>query len=348
MKKIVHIVDSMERGGQEAFILDLTSEQKKMGFDTSVICLYQKGILAEKAESIGIKLISLDGIRLSKKQIIRLLSQHLLKNKYDAIHTHNRQPLFFSILAAPSLRSKIVNTRHGNGVRGIYWTLAALFCKKIVNVSADLFEQSNWINRVLLKHKNEVIKNGINIQKAISTGANIGNLIIVGRLNPVKNHKLALNILKKCLDRGMHVKLTIVGDGQERKTVETEIERLNLQNNVDLLGDRSDVNQLLLNADIFLLTSFSEGHSIALLEASGAGLPSIVTNVGGNAEIVQQNITGWSININDVDMFVDKIQTLINDRDLRYQMSKQAKVWVLNNASITSCAKQYENIYFKP
>jgi glycosyltransferase involved in cell wall biosynthesis len=341
MKKILHVVDSLERGGQETFLLDLAITQKKMGYKVEIICIFTGGILIEKAEQNDISVVALTEC----KYKILGLKKAIDNFKPDVIHTHNRAPAFITLLAKFTYFHKIVNTRHGNGVRGLYWTIAAFFIKKIINVSEDLYQESNFLNRKCLSYKNVVIKNGIVIPTIISNNNNLGRLIIVGRLNSVKNHSLALHIIKECLNQNLPVTLDIVGDGPEYSFIQFEIKSLALEGHVNLLGDRNDVNDLLSHSDLFLLTSLSEGHSIALLEACATGLPAIVSNVGGNSEIVQNNVSGFINELDDVDGFVKNIKILILDRNRRYEMSKSAREWSLENASMESCAKEYLKIY---
>jgi len=345
MKKVLHIVDSLERGGQETFLLDLAITQQNMGCLVEIVCLYKGGILAEKAKKNGITVAIINKPKSSLIKKLAYLRKIIVEFTPDIIHSHNRRPLIMTILAAPQYARKTINTRHGNGVRGLYWSLAALFAKRIVNVSDDLFQQSNWFNRALLKNKNTVIKNGILINNKVSTGNEVGKILIVGRLNPVKNHLLALQIIKECISQEIPVSLDVIGDGPCKKDIDKKIEELDLGQYVTLLGDRNDVQELLTKADLFLLTSFSEGHSIALLEACAAGLPAIVTNVGGNGEIIQHGSTGYVMELSNIASMVDSIKRLVSDRDLRAGMSTATREWVIENASMENCAREYSTTY---
>lgn len=341
MKKIIHIVDSMERGGQENFILTLAKQQQRKGNHVTIICIFVGGVLAEHAKKFNISVLVLKGHEIGKLSTINRLRSIISSGCYDLIHTHNRRPLVFAMLSSFGQRHKIINTRHGNKVKGLYWSIAAFFAKKIINVSNQLFESSNFVNRHFLKFKNDVITNGIEIPKAKNLSPEKGSLIMVGRLNPVKNHLLALKIVRKCIDFDIPLTLKIVGEGPSRTIIEKAIATLNLEKYVFMLGDRSDVPTLLSNADMFLLTSISEGHSIALLEASAYGLPLLATNVGGNSEIVQYGKTGWYFDLEDIDGFVTVISNLVVDRKLRERISILAQEWANQNANIEICSNKY-------
>lgn len=345
--KIVHVVDSLSRGGQETFLVNLAVEQKSVGHEVIIVALDIGGVLEEVAIDNGIIVECIPASSLSTFAIIKHLKLLMKTITPDIIHTHNRRPLFLAFLSSPLECMKIVNTRHGNGVRGLYWSIAAIFARKIINVSEDLYTESNWVNKFLLRNKNVVIKNGIIIGEHINEGKFTNQLIMVGRLNYVKNHIFALHILQRCLQRGEDVFLTIVGDGEERNLIESEIRKLNIEDRVCLLGDRSDVVELLLASDVFLMTSLSEGHSIALLEACAAGVPAIVSNVGGNVEIIHNNQTGFVVDLNNIDGFVDAIGKLTKDRTLWKQFSKSTREWVIDNASMKRCGIDYEKVYKK-
>ena len=91
------------------------------------------------------------------------------------------------------------------------------------------------------------------------------------------------------------LRLDIVGDGSEKSDLMWLCEDLNLSGSVRFLGFQNDVTSFLKQADAFVLPSFSEGFSIALVEAMLCGLPSIVTKIGGPSEIIEEGKTGYLI-----------------------------------------------------
>lgn len=343
--KILHIVDSLERGGQESFLIDLAVAQKRMGHEISILCLKCKGVLEEKATAHNIPVSSLECNQISKFRALSRVRSEIERIAPDVLHAHNRLPLIMSICAMPRHSSRIINTRHGNGVRGLYWSMAATFAHKIINVSQKIYDQSNIYNKSILNRKNIVIRNGVNVNSIHSRGNRIGSLIMVSRLHKVKNHAFALQIVKECINQDLPVKLQIVGDGPEADELKKSVSLMNLDSIVSFLGDRGDVSELLSESDIFLLTSWSEGHSIALLEATATGLPSVVTDVGGNSEIVQDGVTGFVVPFGDVSAFVDSIRILIEDRSLWRKFSENAVDWALNNASMDACAILHQKVY---
>ncbi len=96
-----------------------------------------------------------------------------------------------------------------------------------------------------------------------------------------------------------NIKCVIIGDGPQFHTLENMIKEENLTNSVILTGYRKDASKLVAAFDVFALTSFSEGISMAMLEAMSLGVPCIATKVGGNVELIQNNVSGWLVESND-------------------------------------------------
>jgi glycosyltransferase involved in cell wall biosynthesis len=339
--KIIHLVDSLERGGQEVFLVNLAACQVKSGHDVTIICSTSAGVLEGKAKQLGVRVnASLVDIKNTFTKLVKLYSI-VSEIKPELIHTHNRQPLIYAVFSLSFLRSRIINTRHGDNVRGLNWSLSAIFSYKIVNVSAELFQSSNFVNRNLFKFKNIVIHNGIPIKKSLSSGKNIGNMIMVGRLSAVKNYDYALEIVQQCKLKGTRLHLNIIGDGPEKVRLQEMVSKQGLNSEITFLGDRDDVHKLLCESDIFLMTSTSEGHSIALLEAVAAGLPCLVSDVGGNSEIITDGYNGYVIKLENLNGFVESLARLMSDRSLWSVFSENSRAWALKNTSIDKCAENY-------
>ncbi len=147
------------------------------------------------------------------------------------------------------------------------------------------------------------------------------------------------------LERGDADRLVIVGDGELRSELELLIERLGLEQQVVLLGDRSDIPQVLAAFDIFALTSETEGYSVALLEAAAAGLAIIASDVGGNSEIVRHNETGILVGPRTVGGFVRALNLLAADSNVRQGLGRGAARWARENAGLGSMVTAYDVLY---
>jgi glycosyltransferase involved in cell wall biosynthesis len=117
----------------------------------------------------------------------------------------------------------------------------------------------------------------------------------VGRFDEIKNLPMLVQSLAGACTRVPQLRGLLVGDGPVFDAVRSQVARAGLEERVRLTGYRPDARRLSQCLDLFVLASFSEGTSMALLEAMSAGVPVAVTAVGGNPEIVSDGETGWLV-----------------------------------------------------
>jgi len=150
-------------------------------------------------------------------------------------------------------------------------------------------------------------------------------LISIGRLVYQKAHIFLVRAMQAIRAEWPEVVLYIAGEGPLRSDLEQQIGDLKLSQQVYLLGNRNDVPTLLSIADIFVLSSRWEGLSMAMLEAMGAGLPVVATEVEGMGEVIQQNIQGLLVPPEDADALAGALLELIKHPALRNKMGLEAR-----------------------
>ena len=139
--------------------------------------------------------------------------------------------------------------------------------------------------------------------------------------------------------------LLIIGDGPERENLEEFASELGLASHVIFTGFREDAAMFYKITDIFLLTSFSEGTAMTLLEAMASGLPCIATDVGGNPEIVMNGETGFIIPSRDEKILAEKIRELLGNDLMRKRMGKAGRKRFEENFTAAGMTSSYEAIY---
>ncbi len=120
---------------------------------------------------------------------------------------------------------------------------------------------------------------------------------------------------------------------------------LRLDGNIRLLGSRADIPALLASADIGILCSHEEGFSNAILEGMAAGLPMVVTDVGGNAEAVVDQETGFVVPAHDPAALGAAILALASNAELRKKLGKAARRRVETHFSLEQCVERYDALY---
>jgi L-malate glycosyltransferase len=174
-----------------------------------------------------------------------------------------------------------------------------------------------------------------------------GDLLVavVANLWPVKGHRLFLDAVALAHERVPQARFLLVGDGPERHFLESRIAALGLGKTVFLLGTRYDVPAILARAHAACLPSRAEGLSNALMEEMTAGLPAVATDVGGNAELIEDGVSGFIVPPGDVRSLAARLSLLLSDREAARRMGAAARRKAGNELSLFAMSEGYRNLY---
>jgi glycosyltransferase involved in cell wall biosynthesis len=359
--RILHVVESLERGGLERVVINLVLAQSAAGHQVAVNCLFREGLLAAELHLAGVP-VACAGKRtgIDLKALARLRA-NARSFGAELVHSHNAVANYYAAAALLGRRTGLVNTRHGMGAGAqarkekLYrLSLRRTAAVATVCVAARAsFAASGLVPDSML----HVVLNGVDISAFDGSGpsADAARTALelptdafvvgtVGRLNPAKNHARLLDAFALLHARLPRSRLVIVGGGALRDDLTARIARLGLGDAVTMCGDRSDVAALLPAFDVFALTSDTEGYSVALLEAGAAALPCVVSDVGGNAEIVQDGVTGIIVRPADAAGFAAALAQLA-DRARARQLGRAARSWVQAHGSVAAMARAYDVFY---
>lgn len=285
--------------------------------------------------------------------------------KFDVIHIQfgiNSYP-FIQLKKYGLLNQKIVVTFHGFDA---HFTPSTLSQKK--EEYKSLFELVDLItvNTAYLKEKIitlggavskiKIMPMPVNTDKFVpanKTKTNSFKLISIGRLVEIKGHSYALKTVSELIRRGHAINLTIIGEGEERLNLETQIKHLGLENNVTICGEKSQdfIISQLQQSDVFLMTSITdstgrqEAQGVVTIEAQSCQIPVVVFNSGGVPYTLKDTVSGFLCKEKDVIEMANKIEFLINNEQARISMGKAARQFVLKEYSNTVMAKQWKQLY---
>lgn len=172
-------------------------------------------------------------------------------------------------------------------------------------------------------------------------------MVIVANLIPYKGHGDLIDALahvRSSLPSSWRL-LCVGRDDGIGSVLEERAKQLGLGDNISWLGERNDVADMLAAADIGILCSHEEGFSNAILEGMAAGLPMIVTDVGGNREAMTDGVTGLIVPSRAPQKLGEAIVTLANDPALRKAMSKASRERAVKRFSLESCITDYNQFY---
>lgn len=360
----MHVILSMQVGGAERLVYDMVRYPAFAENKPIVCCLDTIGELGEKLLQDGYKVWCKGrnpGLDLT---VIGWLREIIKREHVDVVHAHQYSPLFYAVPAALlSGRKKLVYTEHGrfhpeqkSWKRTIFNPLLSLGVDHLVAISAATAQAMATYDNFPLS-RIEVIHNGIDCssmnpesnnhfkRQELGLDPSCRLLGTAGRLNSIKNMSMMIRGLKLVLQQVPNTYLVIAGQGEEREMLKNLAVELEVNDRIKFIGLRFDLPEIYPLFDVFLLTSFTEGISVTLLEAMASGVPAVVTDVGGNREIVLDGKSGYLVPVNDDGLLAQKVVAVLRDADLATQMGKVAKRQILDNFSMKGMLQAYQKMY---
>jgi glycosyltransferase involved in cell wall biosynthesis len=167
-------------------------------------------------------------------------------------------------------------------------------------------------------------------------------LLFVGRLAGVKGLPVLLEAMARLKPHRPSLRLSVAGDGPDRRKLEEQAKRLGLAENVRFLGYQSQqqVRDLLQQTDVFVLASFAEGVPVVLMEAMAAGVPVVATQIAGIPELVEDGASGFLVPPADPHALADRVERLLADADLRSRFGASGRKKVEREFNITTEAER--------
>jgi glycosyltransferase involved in cell wall biosynthesis len=196
-----------------------------------------------------------------------------------------------------------------------------------------------------LFHRNEDSR--ISVRKSLGIPDRSWCLVYVGHLKVKKGVIDLLRIFKVLKDNKFPLYLIVIGEGEDRKKMEIEIDRASVRKLVFLMGtiQQETIPYFLSASDIFLFPSHQEGLPNALLEAMACELPVVASRVGGIPEIVREGVDGLLIKPGDIEGFVHATEILLSDGILRSKMGRTGRERVQEKFSWSRGAEEIGKVY---
>jgi glycosyltransferase involved in cell wall biosynthesis len=283
----------MEMGGAEKLTATLCRLQRDRGHTASVHCLYLVGALGEELQAEGFEVILHHPC--SFFHLMRCLYREFRRSRPDVVHCHNATAAIVAALPARLAGVKtVIATRHGL-VKPPYqlrcelkFALASRWCDWIVGVCegtrTNLLAAPFAARDRIIHIYNGALPADI---RAVPRPKSGFTLLYVGRLAPPKDHATLLRAVALTRKHHPNVQLWRVGDGPLEISLRKLSDELGLSECVTFFGEQADVSPFMLAADLFVMSSVTEGLPVSLLEAMSVGLPAVVTDVGGMGEIAR-------------------------------------------------------------
>jgi len=354
MKKILYVVYSLDIGGLERVVVDLVNSLNPDVYQPYICCTANAGALAADLKHPNSLFVLGNKGRInyrSCKKIYDLLNELDI----DIVHSHNTPGLLYSFIPAKLCKVPIIHTNHGYVYTEKEHILVDIVEKSMSrNVSRYVCVSKELNHEMIKKYKIRekkmcIIYNGIRIpgdsdyiedKKGILIGS-------VGNLRAIKNYKLLIESFDRIVRQYPDCRLELIGEGDEYDNLVELRNKLSLQDKVYFRGQVRDVHKYLKRFDIFVLPSLSEGISMSVLEALSLRKICVLSDVGGNPEIIEHGKNGFLFKSNNKTDLIEKLSYVIDgfDRQEIDEIKERALQTVTERFSLPAMIRGYCDLY---
>lgn len=339
--------------GSERYFLALIPSLISQGINVEICCIIKKSakisalpfleLLKEKNIPFHIVECRSYGSPLIPFKINRIVK----KIKADIIHSHLIYADVWSAIVKRFLNKKItiISTKHGYHEstyvkycltpekipHNLYYYLFKFSHNKMDSSYACSYGLADFYCTagLTMDKKMQVIQHGfdypeISINDHSQYRFSMHQLIITGRLIERKGHHFILEIMPNLISLFPDIILIVLGTGELEQNLKQKVKDLEIDDHIKFMGFQSDVNQFLINSDIMLVTSYSEGLPLVIFESFNAKIPVITFNTIGSNELIENNETGIVVPAFDTRILQEEISHLLANPVKRSKLASAA------------------------
>lgn len=313
-------------------------------------------------------------IKPSNIKAYKQLKNIIDENKYKIIHCHTPVGGVLTRLAARKARkkynTKVIYTAHGfhfyKGAPLLNWIIyysiekvCARWTDCLITITNEDYEfAKKHLKAQNIEHVNGVGMNPKRLKQELTQeekdkfktklGIRKEDIVFsyIAELNANKNQMLLIKTIQELKKEQHNIRLLLIGDGPLKEQYQQYIKENNLENKIQLLGKRQDINELLSITNIYLASSIREGLPVNVMEAMYKGLPIIATDNRGHRELIHNGKNGYICEKNDTENFEDNIQKFLKDMSIINNMKEINKILV-KKYELEEVKNKMEEIYKK-
>ncbi|MBN9647081.1 glycosyltransferase family 4 protein [Terrisporobacter glycolicus] len=367
MKKILYVTTVSRT--INAFLIPHIERLIDEGYEVDCACSIDKEVdkrIVDKGCNIFDTPFSRNPLDVKNIKAFKKLIKLQRENQYDIVHVHTPvASVFGRILKRKFPSLKTIYTVHGfHFFKGgpklnwlIYYPIEKLMAKytdMAVTINSEDFERAKKIGI-----KEVCMTNGVGLdlsfynhklydKKQCRKKFNINDddfvIVMIAEVNKNKNHEQMINAVEELVKVHKSVKVLCAGDGPLLKHIKEEIKNRNLSHVINMLGFRSDINEIISCSDVGMLMSYREGLPRNIMELMAFGKPIVGTNVRGVRDLIDEGKNGYLVEVGDYMKTFYALNTLINDNNLLSKMSENCLKRV-NKYSIEHIMKELVEVY---
>jgi len=353
---IAHVIHRLDVGGMENGLVNVINRLPEDRYRHAVVSLTGSSDFAKRIERDDVPIVTLNkkpghdlGVHLRLYRAFRELRPTI-------VHTRNLAAVEAVAAAAAARVPFRVHGEHGRDVQDPEGTMRRYrFLRKALSPMIHRFiALSRDLERYLLasvgipSSKVVRITNGVDLDRFRPDERRPGAPVVIGsvtRMQEVKDPLTLARAFVLLLKRGADARLVLVGDGPLLSRVRGQFEDAGVSSRVTLAGRRDDVPRVMRSFDIFCLSSRVEGISNTILEAMASGLPVVATGAGGNAELVENGVTGTLVPPRDPELLADVLARYVDDENLRRTQGLAGRARAEREFGLEGMVARYLGVY---
>jgi glycosyltransferase involved in cell wall biosynthesis len=356
--KVMFVVARLSIGGAERQLVELIKGIDRTQFDPCLVSLDRSGGFAQVIERLGVPIFYAERKYRFDPFVALRLVRLINRQRVSLLHSFLSTAGVYGSVAARIAGIPIVNS----AIRASRYPTAyeRLFLKPSFALSQVVTANSEAGRRVFSKlapHNIRVVHNGVDMtrfsrlsdvkQKKASLGfAQFAHVVtLVARMSPEKNPMMFLRAAGIVLKQEPNTAFLLVGSGSLKEELELEIRRAGLGNNVFMMGECTNVEEILQITDVGALTSNTEGLPNAIIEMLASGVPVVATDCGGTTEVLEDMRTGFCVERNDENRMARRMVELLRDQGLRKAMGMRGIEAIQEKFSIHGMVETTQSIY---
>jgi glycosyltransferase involved in cell wall biosynthesis len=359
--KIVHLVTSLEVGGAQHNMLLGLPNLDPTRYKHILISIMDRMQMKQQFQKAGIEVHSL-GLRKKTDITAALRLRSLLKTiRPDILHTYLiHGNVLGRIVGRLAGVPTIIGSELTIGQAGRIGRLATKLTNPLtdaVEVNSETGGRSAVDDLGVPESKIEVVLPGLDLDAFGGTDqrsqvrAELGVedsehlVLFVGRLRAVKGVEYGIRAFTKAFTRHPHLKLALAGEGDQRSYLESLSEELGIRDNVEFLGPRKDLAQVLSACDSVIMPSLTEGFPRVAIEAMASSKPVIATHVGGVPEAIIHNQSGILVPAKDIEAMADAIISVATNSELANRLGLAARKRTEQHFAASSYVARLDDMY---
>ncbi len=362
--KVLHLITGIDVGGAEQYLLSTCRASNRKRFEIIVCYLRGKGALRKEFESSGVTVCNFSGSWWSVISRYGRLLNFIQSARFDIVHTHLiRATLAGRILARLASTRIVFTTEHNvSNWQRRYFVVTLLYRWTAGNVHR-IFAISDAVRESLVTigkidpDKVEVLRPGVDVSEFVQKAGNSSRrsranfseatpvIGCIGRFDVRKGQRVLVDAVARLREEYPRLKLILVGDGETRPAIESQVSQLGLESHVVFKGIQRNIREMLRAFDVVVFPSISEGLGVAILEAMAMGKLIVASRVGGIPEAITDGKQGRLVEPGDPVRLANAIKEVLTDTVAARRMKAAARAKCKSDFDVRVVVRRLEQVY---